>query len=503
MTPLQLDVDIGTNPYQTQARSNTVTLSDLRRELEDLRSHITQIETLLKQLRENEVGLKKTINQYSSSISRLPPEIMADIFETCLPEITGAWRSDANRRRKTVPHATMPLVIGKVCSAWRELAWLTPKLWSGISLSLEDCTSKDCELLEQWLSRSGRSPLSIHMMFDKNGATAGDATHSILHTIANCSERWRDVYFAFPASFYKQLNSIRNRLPLLRTLSLVTRIIDVGLERNFQHFSAAPRLCHVEIYGYDRELMNIPLDQVTKLSLSVVEAGDCMEALRRFPGLSHCTFEYMYAGRNAPRFPALVSQVKYLKFVMHRAQLFSTFLESLTLPDAEEFRIDMCCGRLPHSTLISLVSRSGCSLQRLALVKSSCEAAELRALFSAIPSLAELQVYGCEISDGGILQLLDLSKNDAATVLPNLQALKLVDQDGADFSDLGSMILSRWQIQSARRDRMTRSRFSVAVMWDAIAAAGLQANVDQLAQLRQLVAEGVEISIRNGDTVII
>jgi F-box-like len=478
------------------------TSGDLRRELEDLDSHITRVETLLRQLRGKAVGLKKTINQHSSPVLQLPPEVIADIFEACLPAIT--WPSNVHPRRKTVPNATMPFVIGKVCSAWRQLAWLTPKLWSRISLLLEDCTSKDCELLEEWLLRSGRSPLSIHLTFDKDGAAAGDATRSILHTIADCSERWRDIYFALPASLYEPLNPIRDRLPLLTTLSLFTRILDVG-ERNFQHFSAAPRLRHVEMYGYGREWMNISLDHVTKLSFSVVGIAHCMETLRCFPDLSHCTFKYMFLGRE-PLFPTLVSKVnlKYLEFVMNSMELLSMFIDLLDLPVVQELRIDMCRVRLPHSSLISLLSRSGCSLQRLVLAKCFCGAEELRALFGAIgPSLIELEVNNCTISGGGILELLDLSKNVSATMLPNLQALKLVDQAGTDLSDLESMILSRWQNATSSDSRNNMARFSsIAAIWNV--TVGPQAKVDRLvlAQLQQLIGEGMEISIRDRDTII-
>lgn len=469
--------------------------NDLQRELEDLDLHISQVEALLRQLRGKAMELKETITHRSSPVLRLPPEVLADIFEACLPEIT--WPKDG----PTVPNATMPLVFGKVCRMWRDVAWSTPKLWSGISLLLENSTPTDCELLQEWLSRSGHSPLSIHLQFDRDGATAGDATRSILRIIADTCERWRDIYFAFPASFYQHFNIIRGHLPLLTNLSLALRILDVR-ERNFQHFSTVPQLRHVEIYGYNRELMNIPLDQVTKLSFSVVEAAHCMETLKGFPYLSHCTFKYMYMGRDGSPFPALVSEVKYLEFVVNNMDLLSMFLDSLVLPVVQELRIDMRRGQLPHSSLVSLVSRSGCSLQRLSLAMCSCKAAELQALFSAIPSLIEIEVNNCVVSGGTVLQLLELSKDISAIMLPNLQALKLVDQDGTGFSDLASMALSRSRRATSDDGRNKVAQLSsLAVTWITTVP---QANADGLAfaQLQQFIAEGMEISIRDRDSII-
>lgn len=445
-----------------------------------------------------------TNNQFVSPVFKLPLEITADIFEACLPEITWPPEGPASRY-KTVPNAAIPLVIGKVCCAWRNLAWSTPRLWSGISLLLEYSTPIDCELLKEWLLRSGDSLLSIHLRYDRDGLTAGDATRSILRAIADCSERWRDVYFAFPASFYNHFDSIRSRLPCLTSLSLSLRILDVR-ERGFQHFSIAPRLCHVELHGYNRELMNIPLHQVTKLSLNIVDAAHCIETLRCFPDLAHCSFKYMFLGRERLPFPFLASHVKYLEFVVNDKEFLSSFLDSLALPDVQELRIDMRRAQLPHSSLISLVARSGCLLQRFTLAKCSCDSAELQALFSAIPTLVQLEVNNCAIPGSAILQLLDLSISDhgSTALLPNLQSLKLVNQlqVGIDVSELASLVLSRRRNGTTKNSRVALL-LSIELLFDRFDMSVFLANIDLevVTLLRQLIMDGLEIIVRDGNTV--
>jgi hypothetical protein len=209
----------------------------------------------------------------------------------------------------------------------------------------------------------------------------------------------------------------------------------------------------------------------------------------------------MFWGRDVPPFP-VVSQVKYLESVATDMEYFSMFLDSLALPVVQELRIDMRQGRLPRSSLISLVSRSGCSLQRLALTKCFCHAAELLALFLAIPSLAKLEVNDCPISGNVVLQLLDLSMNASATTLPNLQALKLVDQRGTNLSDLANMVLSRWRHnQSSDSGNRVARLSSITLVFDScnadVSVLPPNADPEAIPLLRQLIAKGLEMSILN------
>jgi hypothetical protein len=196
--------------------------------------------------------LKKKINQRFSPILRLPPEVTAGIFEACVPEIT--WSKEDRPLCRSMLNATIPLVIGRVCRAWRDVAWSIPRLWSSLSLQLDGRTALDCVLLEEWISRSGVLPLSIQLWLD--GASHHDIW-SILRIFTGCCECWRYIYLALPISLYGGLKSIHNCLPLLTTLYLD---LDLGLDHRrqcFRHFSTAPQLSHVEIFKYNPALIDI------------------------------------------------------------------------------------------------------------------------------------------------------------------------------------------------------------------------------------------------------
>jgi hypothetical protein len=116
-----------------------------------------------------------------------------------------------------------PLLIGMVCSAWRELAWSMPQLWGNISLSLNRSTPSKCDLVKEWLVRSDQCQLSNHLncSLDHRQIMQYSALLSILGIIAGSSDRWSRIFFSLPKTCYSALKSIpsRNHLPVLTTPS--------------------------------------------------------------------------------------------------------------------------------------------------------------------------------------------------------------------------------------------------------------------------------------------
>ncbi|KAF9447525.1 hypothetical protein P691DRAFT_649108, partial [Macrolepiota fuliginosa MF-IS2] len=71
--------------------------------------------------------LRASIEAYRSLISparRLLPEILQEIFFHCLP----------TAHNTTMSAKEPPLVLGRVCSRWRQIAYSTPRLWSSIHI---------------------------------------------------------------------------------------------------------------------------------------------------------------------------------------------------------------------------------------------------------------------------------------------------------------------------------------------------------------------------------
>ncbi|KAJ7615749.1 hypothetical protein DFH06DRAFT_1013165, partial [Mycena polygramma] len=87
-----------------------------------------------------------------SPIRRIPPEV----FMACLPT-----------RHAAIMHASSaPLLLGRVCAAWRAVSLSTARLWSSVHVVLPIIASDPAavpslEGLRIWLRRSGECPLSI------------------------------------------------------------------------------------------------------------------------------------------------------------------------------------------------------------------------------------------------------------------------------------------------------------------------------------------------------
>ncbi|KAJ7914591.1 hypothetical protein B0H13DRAFT_1611404 [Mycena leptocephala] len=61
-----------------------------------------------------------------SPVHRLPPDVLQEIFPASLL-----------KHRNPVTSTKAPLILGRICSAWRTLTLLTPVLWASLHLPLQ------------------------------------------------------------------------------------------------------------------------------------------------------------------------------------------------------------------------------------------------------------------------------------------------------------------------------------------------------------------------------
>lgn len=97
----------------------------------------------------------------SSPFQYLIPELLSQVFIDCLSE-----DSESSFVNDT------PLKLGRICSHWRQVALLTPSLWSritvtqasdGLSQTTADLKSRYATIIQVFMSRSATSPVSIHV----------------------------------------------------------------------------------------------------------------------------------------------------------------------------------------------------------------------------------------------------------------------------------------------------------------------------------------------------
>ncbi|CAK5266525.1 unnamed protein product [Mycena citricolor] len=133
-------------------------------------------------------------------VVRMPDDVIREIFLACMPE-------DRNCAMRA---SEAPLLLGRVCSAWRSIAYSTPRLWSKLHVDAPRTPGPlgtrgrwevyrrkwavRADVIRTWLGRSGEVPLSLSFKTfdDADGSPHGSAHIEPLMSLAR---RWADVDF--------------------------------------------------------------------------------------------------------------------------------------------------------------------------------------------------------------------------------------------------------------------------------------------------------------------
>ena len=147
-----------------------------------------------------------------SPVRRLSPEMLQQIFFCCLPV----------DRNPAVHPSEAPLLLGRICRLWREIANSTPRLWSAIHIvipSKENASlaSARYDALRTWLGRSGATPL--HISLRAHLPTEDILPFPFADYIVGFSTRWSSVTLALPMAVILRLcSNVNGSVPILDTV---------------------------------------------------------------------------------------------------------------------------------------------------------------------------------------------------------------------------------------------------------------------------------------------
>ncbi|KAJ6494029.1 hypothetical protein C8R47DRAFT_1118088 [Mycena vitilis] len=90
--------------------------------------------------------------------------------------------------------AEAPLLLCRICSAWRNIAIRMPRLWNHLHVSWPFVAETEGrkQAMAQWLERSAQLPLAVSAAYDARS----DDTHVILDSFLRFSARWHTVPFS-------------------------------------------------------------------------------------------------------------------------------------------------------------------------------------------------------------------------------------------------------------------------------------------------------------------
>lgn len=417
---------LGTNRLPSQHESELIkeTVANILPRLARLDEEVAQVQAVLDKLTAQRDRLRDywtTHKRHLSPILRFPPEIMREIF---LYSLLG----DGKRVDVPTSGARSVLTPGQVCKFWRQVSLATPKMWSIISVWTSSPQNINFQRIDTWLQRSSQTPLSIYL----DGYSS--KTKRVLSMLARHIHRWEDLTIDIERErLLHELGEYMQRMLSVRRLVLEsTHYTDTPSPMTYR--VTMPKLRHLRLTNVDLSLPiipELPWNQLVVFEVSGEECTQYLDYLRTATNLSFLDIEIDCTES--------IQSIAPLHWSLHTLDisealpflydaedgppiLENQLLDLLTLPNLQIFK-----GRFeipPCRAIISLLSRSNCSLKSLQLI---CEEPVLEDAFvdilRCVPALSELHFAGPGFQDTGIA-ILDRLAQDTSLV-PELRTLTL------------------------------------------------------------------------------
>ncbi|KAK7043120.1 hypothetical protein VNI00_008474 [Paramarasmius palmivorus] len=411
---------------------------------------------------------KRLRGMITSSIRRLPPEILLHVFHLTWQQ-GGQWGCEQSKTRIT-------LTLGQVCSHWRTLVHSTPQLWSDIKVEFRAKDSaKFARRVLRWnqflLEKTRHNLLDIQFIvpeypwetpldFDTEYNTQ---THQpVISELLRYGTRWqtadltvmRDEVFTLPQD-----------LPHLTTLTVLRRQV---LEESFpeQIWIAesgppsplfAPRLSNLSLSAVEIRLAEpVNLDSLTCLMLDCYYMDTLLDILRYAPNLMDVHIAGPVMPRTSTSSGVVTSRLRTLE-AKHLSSI-PGFFRRLTLPCLSSLYISETSNASAIEEdndfqLASFLSRSKPPLSNLTLkVKKSLAYEGLIHVLGMLPNVTSFTLgdrrYQWDIEPpffvaDDLLRHLTTTESDA--ILPNLTSLHIHFPNPPTSDRLRDMVHSRLQ----------------------------------------------------------
>ncbi|KAK6977582.1 hypothetical protein R3P38DRAFT_3123687 [Favolaschia claudopus] len=373
-------------------------------------TELARVEAFIEKLTLKRNRMKTYIDAHRALTSyprRLPPEILQQIFVWCLPRNHNA----------VMDVAEAPLLLGRICSRWRSVAFSTPELWDSLHISVVFTLFNEAKIahaaINDWLTRAAPRPLSLSIACS-DLYTFSSEYERVLDCLSPFSSRWRSVEFGdIPITLFSQLGEKLNT-PLLA---------DVHLKCLF----GLP-IPGVRDRILSSNLFNRAKVHITSLdpAVFIVSRLQNSEYHSKWDHLTHLTFSLLPPTSDPDvRSKSLSFGTVYL--LLQRC----TQLQSLTVPieaSADRFTEDLVHPALESLTLFN---RSLC-----------CEALDGFVSYLELPQLTKFHLINLDVSDHsfvasvGALELLALNSpliSDLRLHLPDAYIVNSLHTILADF----------------------------------------------------------------------
>ncbi|KAG6374421.1 hypothetical protein JVT61DRAFT_4458 [Boletus reticuloceps] len=438
---------LGTNsaPLDDQRDQVRGLLAEPKAELEAVEEDIFRLQARLADIQRRKHELTSYVEDLGallSPIRRMPPEIMARVFDFCGDIYVRGPHCEPSR------HA--PLLLGSVCRSWRTLSLAMPRLWTALYLDLPTfgTLNKQEEVLYAWIHRSRPFPISLWLW---NDFLTDDVPATFLrrlsHIIEENADRWRAIFVHFPAATrdWDCFNALLCcHLPVLEELEISPQCTPWAPFRP----ELLPRLRELQIPAgaMPDSHSTLPWTQLTQLTLRggyrPADIDVLLGILTYAPHLAHLHVEITQYKcetkwddtQERIAMPCLATLV--LVTISSHDECLTHFMDALSMPVLRDFQLltrvwdtSNMTTRWCHDSFLGLLARSKCALNHFTLAAVDMSSGELRQVLERCPSLVLLKLNGMEVPSliGPLLKdMMDTSDYERNVPLaPWLKAISL------------------------------------------------------------------------------
>lgn len=211
-------------------------------EIKFINRALGKLETEIQLLISRKTQYLRRLNQIRDTTRFLPSETLSIIFEQACSDLESGL---------------FPLVLGGVCSRWREAAWSCPKLWISISIkaivsSMSQVSSHCVDLLRLYFTNV--AGLSVNVQFSSTRVLP--KLHVPLHDLLlllfrDYPQKLRSLELGLVTSeWWRQIcDCIQPELLTNLTMIHLGRLSNVHFNESTSPFVAAPKLTNISAYS--------------------------------------------------------------------------------------------------------------------------------------------------------------------------------------------------------------------------------------------------------------
>ncbi|KAL0069607.1 hypothetical protein AAF712_003265 [Marasmius tenuissimus] len=383
-------------------------LLDAETELKNYNLEVDRLKARIRALEHKRRILKENTTKYRSllaPIHRMPPEVLAEIFDFCCEEDFICTDEDP----------TM-ITMTQVCGRWRQIGFATPRLWSTIRLEIGSWWFPDEEfppersrkrvkhMVELFTKCSKTVPLSLHLetLVNEDYAMLSDVqlveALASLGCLPDNSARWRVLEINHTLLCRPKFQNIRGRLPKLARL--VIHGESNGFGTGSPVFSDCPSLTSLHIQAAHWFTNDFPMHQLQSLILLNTYIAPVRRILRGCTTMSRLDLRWVGGFKDDPNPDKhdILPQVKSLLVTAEEEGEASDIFKVLTLRSLTtlEIRRSQTEGTewesLDLGPLTDFLSRSSCMITSLTLDSLPLSNVEIGSLLRLTPTLTRLIV---------------------------------------------------------------------------------------------------------------